>query len=323
MKLRFRALRDSVARRIVLLFVICALLPIIALSMVSSRFVTNQLRSQSQRQQHLTVRSLGMEILGRLALAESEMRLVATSLQIGAGSPNATPGNVLGDAFRERFNAFALIDASSAMTPLLDSLSVVPELSEAAHEHLAEGGVHVSTPIGEDGIPRVLLSKTIEAGSGRTRILVGEMRSAYLWGVSGGGTLPASTELTVLGPAKNVMFNSLGPKAIPSNEVLGPLHRAPSGDIVWQHGGTEYLGRFWTLLLDVRYGSPGWVAIVSVPREDVLAPLSRFTRLLPQVSLLCLAVVLLLSFVQIRRTLGPLVSLKKGTQGIARGDLDT
>ena len=81
MQLSLSFLRSKVARRIFLLFITCSLLPIVALSIVSSRFVTSQLNAQSRERLHATAKSTGMEILGRLGMAETELRLAATVLE--------------------------------------------------------------------------------------------------------------------------------------------------------------------------------------------------------------------------------------------------
>ena len=57
MKLDMTFLRSKVARRVFLLFVVCAMLPIFVLALISFRQVTEQLREQSRKQ--LQARRIG------------------------------------------------------------------------------------------------------------------------------------------------------------------------------------------------------------------------------------------------------------------------
>ena len=63
--------------------------------------------------------------------------------------------------------------------------------------------------------------------------------------------------------------------------------------------------------------------VLSEPRSHVLAPMAKFKRIFPLVVLLALWVVLLLSIMQIRKSLVPLEKLQEGTRRIAGSDFNT
>lgn len=323
MNIRSHILRSKVARRIFLLFVTCSLLPSVALSIVSSRFVTRQLETQTQQRLQREARSIGMEILGRLALAESELRMISATLLSQAQPFETSHWKRLDQALSERFSGIIVIEASASAKPLLGSIEIDPELTQAARDHLASGGVHLSTQVDRAGVSRILLTKLVDDGPAAGSILAGEVNTAYLWGLTESISLPAHTELVVLDPARNVMFVSLDSGKGQQAEMLRQLNQSPTNEFVWNHQDTEYIGRSWAMFLNARYGSPSWTVVVSMTHSDAFAPLVRFTRLLPQVSLLCLSIVVLLSFIQIRRSLVPLESLRTGTERIARREFDT
>ncbi len=72
-------LRSKVAQRIFLLFVLCALLPIAALSIVSFTLVTRQLNSESQDRLSQESKAQGMSIYERLRFVEAEMRIIGAN----------------------------------------------------------------------------------------------------------------------------------------------------------------------------------------------------------------------------------------------------
>jgi len=84
MKLDTTMLRSKVGRRIFVLFVLCALLPIAALAIISFSQVTKQLQEQSLTRLQQESKSLGMSILERLTLLEMEMKMLASTIPPGA-----------------------------------------------------------------------------------------------------------------------------------------------------------------------------------------------------------------------------------------------
>jgi nitrogen fixation/metabolism regulation signal transduction histidine kinase len=67
MKIELTFLKSRVARRIFALFIFCALVPILALAIISFIQVREQLHSQSQRRLSRSSKALGMSIIERLS----------------------------------------------------------------------------------------------------------------------------------------------------------------------------------------------------------------------------------------------------------------
>jgi len=80
MKVPTTFLRSKVARRIVYLFVWCALLPVTILAVVSFYEVSAQLREQSQRQLASASKSQGMAIYERLELLDDDLQVVSAMI---------------------------------------------------------------------------------------------------------------------------------------------------------------------------------------------------------------------------------------------------
>ena len=66
-------LSSRVARRVFFLFILCALLPVGALSLVSFSDVTGQLTQQAERRVRQESKAMGMAIYQRLLLLEAEL----------------------------------------------------------------------------------------------------------------------------------------------------------------------------------------------------------------------------------------------------------
>src|SRR5688572_23985470 len=73
--LRLEHLRTRVARRILLLFVLGALAPVVTLAVYSFTAVSGQLRAQSQERLEQLSKNVGMSVMERLQHAEGDLVL--------------------------------------------------------------------------------------------------------------------------------------------------------------------------------------------------------------------------------------------------------
>ena len=80
MKVDRTFLRSKVARRIFLLFITCALLPVTILAILSFQHVTRQLNEQSQERLHQAAGAMRMHLFERLLFLETGMEIAASSL---------------------------------------------------------------------------------------------------------------------------------------------------------------------------------------------------------------------------------------------------
>jgi hypothetical protein len=83
MKLETTFLRSKVARRIFFLFLGCALLPVIAVTLVSYLQVSGQLRQDSRQQLQWTAKTQGMAMYERLEVLDTEVEIATMSARAG------------------------------------------------------------------------------------------------------------------------------------------------------------------------------------------------------------------------------------------------
>ncbi len=131
MKIQPRFLRSKVGRRIVLLFILCALLPIGGLAIVSFTQVTNQLNEQSRKRLREARKSKGMAILERLTLLELALRMMASNLGTGADNPVEWSSQGVDENLTQRFKRMSMLTDNGQPTVLLGSTVELPrELTE-------------------------------------------------------------------------------------------------------------------------------------------------------------------------------------------------
>src|SRR5262249_5071482 len=93
-----------------------------------------------------------------------------------------------------------------------------------------------------------------------------------------------------------------------------------SGAFEWSQDGHMYMAHSWKIPMKGEFLEDHWTVVASEAKYEALSSLSSFRRSFVPVILLALWVILLLSLIQIRRTLVPLEKLQEGTRKVAKGD---
>jgi len=316
-------LRSKVARRIFALFIFCALVPILALAIISFTQVREQLHSQSQRRLYQSSKALGMSIFERLSSLGNELRVFSSFFEAGrqASPHRAAKGH--SERLKKRFRGLALITDSGKCMPFFGHIENLAQQSDKEKQHLWSGEPLVSTRSPGDNRLHIYMLRAVDPQDPNRGILCGEINAMYLWGLSEYSTLPTMTEFCVLDDSNHVMYSTL--PLPPSFHERSALHmsRSSSGRFEWKYEDKEYLASFWSIFLKSRFLYPKWTVVLSESKDYIFAPMKYFKKLFPLVILLSFWVVLLLSVVQIRRTMLPLEELKDGTRRIAMRDFDS
>ncbi len=322
MKIEPRFLRSKVGRRIVLLFILCALLPIGGLAVVSFTQVTNQLNEQSRQRLRDASKSKGMDILERLTLLELALRMMAANLNTGSTIPTPLSSQGPNESVEQRFKRLSVVTDSPESNALLGSALEFPRnLTEEERQHLGTGqSLLIGSPSDDDLPLGMLMIQALDPTNLSQGSLVAEINTEYLWGLEGISPL---TELSVLDALNRVMFCSTGSPDPFLPQLTQEIDRSSTGHFEWQDEDREYMASYWSVFLKFRFLAPPWTVVMSESKADVLAPLADFQRMFPLVILMSFWVVLLLSLVQIRRSLIPLGKLQEGTRRIAQRDFDS
>jgi putative nucleotidyltransferase with HDIG domain len=323
MKIDKTFLRSKVARRIFLLFITCALLPITVLAVLSFRHVTIQLNKQSQERLRQAAKSMSMNLFERLQFLEVGAEMVASSLDSASASRFQVSTGEVSERLKERFEALALVTGRGKAIPLIDFVPEPPPVTEEEAEHLREGRTLITAEI-RSNLPAVIFMRRLVDEKNPTKgLLVGKVSDFYLWRGGEENPLPPMTELMVLDHNGGVLFSSVpGATPFPQGEV-SKMSETHAGPFEWRHGEEEYVGRYLSLYMEKEFHILKWLVVLCESKAHVLAPMARFKHIFPLVVLLALWVVLLLSVSQIRRNLGPLERLQEGTKRIAARDFNS
>ncbi|WP_052808338.1 putative bifunctional diguanylate cyclase/phosphodiesterase [Methyloterricola oryzae] len=312
MSRRFSVISNKVARRILVSFILAALIPVAILGMLSFREVGGQLREQTIRDLRNDCKAYAMQLLGRLELAKSALGLEVHHLQRSSRGLSRSP------AGRESDPILALIafTADGRQTPLLGKAGDLPELTEKERLGVEAGRALFRATPGAGGA-RLWMAVKLEESETGAGLLLAELRQAAVWQAEDSYPHP----IWVLDAAGHVLVQSEREVSLPQ-PMASEATRGASGELAWSEAGTEFLGAYWRIPLSTQHLGPDMVVVMAQPKTVAFLPMEQFRALYPPVIALALLFVAYLSGRLIARYLTPLERLKVATERVAGGDLD-
>ena len=90
----------------------------------------------------------------------------------------------------------------------------------------------------------------------------------------------------------------------------------------WTYGNASYLASYWNLFMLPQFHA-NWIVVQSQSQIDILAPIGNFKNIFLLLVLLTFFIAVLLSLIQIRRSLVPIELLRAATQKIIAKKFDS
>ena len=325
MRIETKFFKSKVARRIFVLFVLFALVPVAAGAGLSFTQVTNQHSEQSRTRLYKSCKAVGMEIYERLLFLETEMKMITSLYISGSGSFTNLSSEIFGNRLEQRFYGVSLINDDERHIPIFGRTGSFPILTDSEREHIGSGKTLLTTQHVSGSPSQVLMLMALNPKQPKGSILLAEIRDNYLWGVDedGANTFPPMTELVVLDQSNRPLFSSIQDLSGSFEQSLKGQPLGRSGSFVWKNEDSEYVAMYRSVHLKPAFYTPTWTVILNESQDNVFAAMTYFKRTFPYVVLITFGVALLASLIEIRRSLVPIDILQKGTLKIANGDFDS
>lgn len=284
---------SRVGRRLLLRFMLAALLPVTGVAVFAYFQVGHLLLDLNYRRLQQDSRALGMSFLGNFHVLAESLEHEAERI----AHRNAPPEDVHNGFTRLTVHSLAEMPLTPDERHQLEKMAPVLRLEMRGTALLV-------------GLP------------GRARVLQGRLDGKTIWG---GEAVPE--HYCVLGADYTPFICTPGlsaPSPLDWPRLLAGRHQ---GVFDWTmatpEGETAYLAAFWRARTQASYASPGFIVMVADPKAQALKGLTHFRVIFPALVVAALALALLLSINQIRRQLRPLEQLSAGTRRLESGDFDT
>jgi diguanylate cyclase (GGDEF)-like protein len=323
---RLGPLTSRFGRRLLLLFVGCAVLPTALVATLSYRHVTRYLIAQSEARLHQACKAFGAAIFERLLLLDATFKNISPETVAQAiGNPaGGSQALALDPSLTRRFTALEFVGDDGRRVPLSGAPDRHPALGEQARGDLEHGLPLIAVDHREGGLTRAYLVRRMREGPDRkgvSGLLIGEINADYLWATFDQGLITPGTILTVKDDSGHVLVRSIA--GIQSSfQALG-LDAPLAADSIAAFEVEPYVSSTWPILLDEVFAAPTWNLALGQSRTDVMGPVVRFTEKLTLVVLASMTLVVVLSISRIRRSLMPLAELREGTRRIAGRDFSS
>ncbi|MHA1739289.1 MAG: ATP-binding protein [Candidatus Heimdallarchaeota archaeon] len=294
MKIKKSFFKSKIARRIFFLFVSCAILPMVTLAYISFRTISYELNQQARKELHQICKGAGFDIFNNLLILDSKIDIIGF---------NAEPEGKSSSYYRLRyphdlFKSATLLSDNEDISPTIGDRAGLPKLTESELDHINAGKSLILTQNS-----RVFMLKKTKIGK-----ILTEIRKDYLWSED------ITTQLYILDSNNEILT-----KNIPPFSINKGMHD-PSYHFEYSDDGERYIASNWNMFLRSTFFAPDWTLIIGRSKSDILKPIQQFKYTFTLLLLLSFMIVLLLSIVQIRKSLVPIELLKQGAQKVARGD---
>jgi len=314
-------MRGVVARRVLGLFFLCALLPIGTLALLSLREMSGNLKEQTNQRLRHASKNVGMEILDGFAFLQTEMEAMAIHYTFGPRKSFGEMIDTYDKVSHRRFLGLTHFREPSRADTLFGMPCPLPPLTETTRKHLASGQAIVFVQKIDGTHSRVFMALATSRKSPEQGLLVGEIHPEYLKNLID-NALPVEGGVTVLDSNGSPLYRSQPLPAEVTRRVIDESKSTVSGQVEWDQEGDTHLANYRSIFLKMIYLSEDWIVIVSQSKAEAFAPAKSFTRTFVLVVILTILVVSLLSIVQIRKSLVPLEKLQEGTKKISGGDFE-
>ncbi|RKZ97981.1 MAG: hypothetical protein DRQ46_03400 [Gammaproteobacteria bacterium] len=315
LKIKGTFLESKVARRLFLLFIVSALVPIIILAFFSLRQINSLTTQNVEQDLRQGAKSYGLSVYDRLTLLDQKLTIHADALE--QSSPTNDADNK-SDAF-SRLLVINLTD--DYVLDLTDntyqSINTFPLISDAEHAFLLQGNPVVLTQYQPNLPAKIFLLRAIKNS---TRIIAGLIEGEALWG--GVDTFDESKGFCVYGTENKLLYCSQMQLDAQLQTIKAEWEEQATGNLQWTDGEHSLLIGFWNLFLKPKFLYPSFTIAITYDHDIALESISRLRNIFIIISLFALVIIAFLSTIQIRRYLIPLEELMKGIKRISNNDFD-
>jgi putative nucleotidyltransferase with HDIG domain len=322
MKTSFSFMRSVVARRILSLFLFCALLPIGSLAVLSLREMSGKLMDQTDQRLRHASKNVGMTVFQGLSFLQTEMEALALTYGNHLREVSGVPVTINPLPRDHHFLGLTVFPDRSGAKTLFGTPCPPPPRTEGSRKHLASGQAMVFVQRVSGAPSRVYMAIAAGGRVPEQGIFVGEIHPKHLRELIENAT-PVEGNFTILDSNGEPIYHSLPLPAEVTRRVNDEARRTYSGQFKGNVEGDTLLVHFRSIYLKAAFLSENWTVVVSQSKAEAFAAVQTFTRTFVLIIFLTLLVVSLLSIVHIRKNLVPLAKLKEGTQKISQGDFES
>lgn len=287
-----KTFRSRVARRMFLVFALCALVPILTFAVYSFSSVAAQLEADAVTALGAEAKTAGMSIYEHFAIAHSQLRILA-AMPADRPLEGKAPGRAFVSWGTSTLAASALSEEEKQKLSSPDSVLLRFERADASW------------------VPRLYLAM-------QDRLVFGELDPAFVFTPE---RRRSGDRYWVEASDGDLLYSSADDDATQSMLEARSSSKTRTAFDLKGPAGRE-LGIVWPIFLQVPFRLDELRIGLSRSEEQIYRPLVKFERSFPMIVLLSLVLATALALRQVRRTLLPLDALTRAAEAMSRGGYD-
>ncbi len=321
MKLALSSLQSKVARRVLAMFLLCALLPFSGLVLLAYYQVAGFFETRNQNQLRDLAKLFGMDVHEKLVLLAASLQILGSTVKATGKLPEYESLDYVVGGHKDRWSGLFFLETNDGTRRLARSGLNLPDFTPAGKKQLAAGRAVISVVPGlADRPARIFLSVLIDPANSGSAILTGEADDSYVWGLKDSRLLPSHIEPCIVDVTGVALMCSAGQfHSLPQEFKKNP---APSGigSFEWTADDRHYQVSYWTLSMKFDFQLPPWIIFLKTSKEGAFASVKDLQTFFILSIVVSVGLSVLMAIMQIRKRLVPVEKLREGTQRIAEND---
>ena len=225
------------------MFVCCALIPIIVLSIMAFSHVSGELNEQAYQRLRKATKTYGMAIYEKLLFLEAELKILASNLKTETDFSQIYEN--VGDTSDLKYDSIIFVlDPENPISVFGNSFDL-PALTIEESRAIQSGKGVVKTQHLDNQPSRIFLLSPLGGNQGKLSYLIGKINADYLWGIKEEEMLPASTELSVLDSSNRLLVSTLNQPELFSRQFRGIRKKSSSKKFEWEYENETHLANYW------------------------------------------------------------------------------
>ncbi len=290
-------------------YFVSAIIPIIALSLISFYTVSGLLEQNANRQIYAESRAVGLTLYDRLEALDSNL----LDLSKGVNNPATLKIN---EWFKKMYSSLYIVNTGKVESVIYGEEVYPLSLTEQQQKYLNENKRLLLTQISTGNHSELLMLRSL--GSASDRVLVAVLNPEYLWNI-----IIKHTDQFCIATQQNLfLYCSSQELETEDNKQLNDALSISNKDELQEiHVQSEiHLANTWELFLDGGFGMASLSIIYLMPKKEALQDYTYYTNAFPGAIAMTLLLVFVFSSIQMRRSLKPLMELTNAAKNLVAGD---
>jgi diguanylate cyclase (GGDEF)-like protein len=298
---------SAIGRRLLILFVIAAFVPVATMMLMALTKVDTALEGALEEELAQSAKGYGMQLIERLTRQDQQFRVL----------DEADGWTRLGNEVEQQRGDLVGIARVGADGEVTQAVGDVPRqigLDAGGLGRIADNTTLLFPAPGASG--RLLLLRRHTRSGGQVEVTVAAPKMDRVWGNP--DTFPPQTDFCIA-TTHGVLLRCSRGQNLPDLD-WSALSHGGARSLRWDDDGEPMRAAAWTLFIESRFAGEDWVILAIQPERFALQPARSFRAAFLPISVLTLLLVIFVSTNQIRRILTPLQQLLAGTLRMGRQD---